>query len=337
MRSRTLFLVAAAVLVVLPSRPAQAADEKIVLKIATVAPEKTPWASLLEEYKKAVEEKSGGRIKVKIYMGGTKGDENETVIKCKRGEIQAVGASTGAIASQVPELNVVELPYLFRSFKEADAVIDNVLTPALEPIMRNYGFVLGFWSENGFRHFGTGDKFVKSPADLKGKKMRSQESPVHLEMWKNFGASPVPVPTTETLTALQNKTVDGFDQALLFMIAASWHTTIKYVTLSSHIYQPALIIFNKDWFDKLPADLQKILLDEGRAIQTKGRQAVRKLNTKLVGVLKEKKVEVYQLTAGERDGFEKAAQPGRDTFRKTMGKDAAKLLDDVEAYLKKMR
>jgi tripartite ATP-independent transporter DctP family solute receptor len=316
---------------------ARAADAQYTLKIATVAPEKTPWHVLLEEYKKNVEAKSGGRIKVKLYLGGTKGDENETVLKCRRGEIQAVGASTGAIASQVPELNVVEIPFLFRTFKEADDVIDNVLTPQLEPIMRQYGFVLGFWSENGFRHFGTNDKFVKSPGDLKGKKMRSQESAVHLQMWKDFGASPVPVPTTETLTALQNKTVDGFDQALLFMIAASWHTTVKYVTLTSHIYQPAMIIFNKDWFDALPPDLQKLLIEEGRAIQVKGRKAVRALNVKLVQVLKDKKIEVYQISAAERDGFEKAALPGRDAFRKTMGKTAAKLLDDIEAYLKKTR
>jgi tripartite ATP-independent transporter DctP family solute receptor len=318
-------------------KDAKAGEKTYVMKIATVAPEKTPWHVLLEEYKKNVEAKSNGRIKVKLYMGGTKGDENETVLKCRRGEIQAVGASTGAIASQVPELNVVEIPFLFRTFKEADDVIDNVLTPQLEPIMREYGFVLGFWSENGFRHFGTSDKFVKSPADLKGKKMRSQESAVHLEMWKDFGASPVPVPTTETLTALQNKTVDGFDQALLFMIAAAWYTSIKYVTLSSHIYQPAIIIFNKDWYDSLPADLQKVLIDEGRAIQTKGRKAVRNLNSKLVELLKEKKVEVYQLSADERAVFEKAAAPGRDVFRKTQGKRAAKLLDDVEAYLSKMR
>jgi len=335
---RRLAAVAAALVLASFAAPRAArAEEPIVMKIATVAPPNTPWDALLKEYKKKVEAASGGRIKVKIYLGGTLGDENETVLKCKRGQIQAVGASTGAIASQVPELNVVEIPYLFRTFKEADDVIDNVLSPALEPIFKEYGLILGFWSENGFRHFGTKDKFVKSPADLKGKKMRSQESAVHLQMYKDLGGSPVPVPTTEALTALQNGTVDGFDQALLYMLAASWHTTVKYITLSSHIYQPAIIIFNKDWFEKLPPDLQKILLDEGRAIQAKGRTAVRALNKKLIKVLEDAKVGIYQLTAAERSGFEKAALPGRKVFRDTMGKRAAKLLDDVEAYLAKNR
>lgn len=314
------------------------AQSPIVMKIATVAPEKTPWDRLLREYKKNVETKTGGRISVKVYTGGTKGDENDTVLKTRRGELQAVGASTGAIGSIVTELNVIELPYLFKSFREADAVLDNVVSSRLDPILRGYGFVLGFWSENGFRHFGTRDGFVKAPSNLKGKKMRSQESKVHLETWKAFSASPTPVPTTETLTALENKTVDGFDQALLFMIAASWHTTVKYVTLSSHIYQPALIVFNKAWFDGLPADLQKILMDEGRALQPKGRTAVRALNKKLVELLTspEVGVQVHQLTADERTTFETAARGVRATLRADpkMPKAGLELLDAIEAYLK---
>jgi tripartite ATP-independent transporter DctP family solute receptor len=311
------------------------AAEEFTLKVATVAPPNTPWEALLKEFKKSVEAKTGGRVKVKLYVGGTMGDENETVLKVKRGQLQAVGASTGAIATQVPELSVVELPFLFASFKEADTIIDTVVTPLLEPIMRDYGFVLGFWSENGFRHFGTRDKFVKAPGDLAGKKMRAQESGVHLEMYKNLGAAPVPVPTTEVLTALQNGTVDGFDQSLLFMLAASWHTTIKFVTLSSHIYQPACIIYNKAWFDSLPPDIQKILIDEGRALQDKSRAAVRALNKKLIKVLTDAGVQVYQLTDAERAAFAAKAKAGRDTFRKAVGKKGSAMLDAIEAAQKK--
>src|SRR5688572_14561818 len=101
---------------------AGAEDKKdtYTMKIATVAPDGTPWADLLKKYKKDVEKASEGRITVKLFLGGTLGDENESVLKCKRGQVEAVGASTGAIASQVPEVNVVEVPYLFRSAEEAD-------------------------------------------------------------------------------------------------------------------------------------------------------------------------------------------------------------------------
>ena len=103
----------------------------------------------------------------------------------------------------MPELNVLELPYLFRSLEEADHIIDTVITEPMAELFRRYGLVLGFWNENGFRHIGSKDKPIIQPADLKGRKMRSQESPVHLETWKAYGASPVPIPTTEVLTALQ--------------------------------------------------------------------------------------------------------------------------------------
>jgi TRAP-type C4-dicarboxylate transport system substrate-binding protein len=233
----------------------------------------------------------------------------------------------------VPELDVVQIPFLFHSFDEADDVIDHLLGPALEPLLREQGLVLGFWSENGFRQFGTRDRFVKAPADLAGKKMRAQESQVHLEMYKNLGGSPVPVPVSEVVTALKNGTLDGFDQALVYMLAAGWYQTIKFVTLSSHIYQPSLVVFNQAWFDGLPADLKTILLEEGRAIQARGRTQVRQLAHRQVKTLTDAGIQVYELTETERDVFEKATAPGRQRFRRSMGKRAARLLDDAEARL----
>jgi tripartite ATP-independent transporter DctP family solute receptor len=327
------------VLAMTVSSVAQAQEPEFTVKVATVAPDDTPWSALLKSYKKAVEEKSKGRVKVKLFLGGSLGDENETVIKCKRGQVQAVAASTGAAASQVPELNVLELPYLFRSEAEADHVIDNVLTPPLEKALRKYGLVLAFWGENGFRQFGTSDGFVTSPANLKGKKMRSQESTVHLDTWKAFGASPVPVPTTEVLTALETHTVDGFDQSALFAAAAGWYKAIKYFTISNHIYQPALIAFNAEWFDKLPADVKKLLIDEGRAISGKGRKAVRTIVPDVLAGMKQGGVQVKELTDAEKKVFEDASLKVRKSFKKTQGKDAAALLDAAEkgiaAYRKK--
>src|SRR5687768_16622247 len=171
------FAVAAAFLALIAG---SARAEEHVVKIATVAPAGTPWAELLDLYKKKVETASGGRLKVKVYLGGSQGDEIETVRKTARGEVQGVGASTGAVAALVPELNAVELPYLFRSFQEADFVLDKYLLPPMEQLFRDRGLVLAFWSENGFRHFGSSWGPVKKPGDLKGRKMRSQESAVHL-------------------------------------------------------------------------------------------------------------------------------------------------------------
>lgn len=302
-RRRTLVLAALAALA-LSAVPA-AAQDSYELKIATVAPDKTPWADLLKEYKKQVEAKSKGRIKVRVFLGGTMGDENETVRMTARGQLSGVGASTGAVASLVEELSAIEIPFLFKNANEADYVLDKFLLAPMEEKFKAKGLILGFWSENGFRHFGASFP-IKKPGDLKNKKMRSQESYVHIEMWKSFQSAAAAIPTTEVTTALKTGSVEGFDQALLYMVAGAWHTSIKHMTLSAHIYQPAVIAFNKDWFDKLPADLQQVLLDEGRAIVRKGRASIRKMNPKLVEIVKKAGVTIATLTDEERAAFEKA-------------------------------
>ena len=319
----------------LVARPVAA--EEIVLKIASVAPDKTAWSEMLKKWQKGVEEKSGGRVKVRVFLGGILGSEADSVLKCKRGQIQAVASSLGSISSQVPEVNVLELPYLFKNAAEADSIIDGVLHKPMAEAFERAGYVVGFWNENGYRHFGTKDKFVKTPADLKGKKMRSQESTVHLDMWRAFGASPVAIPQTEVLPALQNGTVDGFDQALLYMVAANWHTSIKYLTLSGHMYQPAVIAFNKPWFDKLPADLQQILLDEGKAVQDFGRKKVRAMAPQVLQLIKDAGVQVAELTAAEKAAFDGAAKTVREKFRKSAKPTAVAMLAMVEAALKSGR
>ena len=311
--------------------------ETHTLKIATVAPKGTPWAKLLRNFEKAVESRSKGRIQVKLYLGGTMGDENATVRQAARGRLQGVGVSTGAMATLIPELSAVEIPFMFRSAKEADYVLDKKLTGPMESLFRERGLVLGFWSENGFRHFGSTDRPILEPGDLRNRKMRSQESFVHIEMWKALSASAQAIPTTEVITALKTGTVNGFDQALLYAIAAGWHNSIKHLTLSGHIYQPAVIAFNETWFDSLPKDLQELLIREGRALVRMGRRSIRKLNPELVSIVGKSGVKIHTLSPASRSRFEKQTAVVRRRFRETQGKKAAGILDLVEAGVREYR
>lgn len=324
---------AAAFLFVLPSADAQ---EVATLKIATVAPEGTPWADGLTQLKAQVETDGQKRLVVRTFLGGVLGDENESVQACQRGQIQGVGASTGAIASIVPELAVLELPYLFKSAEEADYVLDKVILPTVEKAFRDKGLVFGFWSENGYRTFGSNWGPVKSPADLKGHKMRSQEHELHLQMYRSFGASPVPIPVTEVLTSMQTGVIDGWDNTPLFAFAAQWTSATKYLSLTNHIYQPAAIAFNKAWFDALPADLQAILMKSRTGLAPKMRKEIRALNPILVQNLSEMKVTVYKPTATELAAFEAPAKVARDAYmaKASAGEKAllAQITKGIEAY-----
>lgn len=313
----------------LPAR----AEVPIVAKLATVAPDGTPWSEQLNEYKKRAEAAAGGRLKLKTYLGGALGDENVTVSECKRGAIQLWGGSTGALASVVPELSVLELPYLFQSLEEADYILDEVLFDDLKKLLAERGFVLLFWAENGHRSFGTKFGPVKTPDALTGKKMRSQESEVHVEMYRALGASPVPIAVTEVLSALQTGVVDGFDNTPLFAFAASWYQGIQHYTLTEHIYQPGVVVASKKWFDGLPEDLRKGIASDPKAEAKQGRAGVRAIAPMLVDNFKNAGIQVHTISAEQRAAFAKATQKAHAAFVKAKGKSVAHLVDKTRKAL----
>lgn len=299
-------------------RVARAADAPITLKLATIAPEGTPWAELVADYKAQIEGESKGRLRIKPFLGGALGDENQTVGECRRGAIAMWGGTTGALATSVPEISVLELPYLFKRAEEADTVLDGPLREELRKRLAARGFVLVLWSENGFRSFGTKWGPVKQPSDLKGHKMRSQESLVHVETYRALGALPQPIAVTEVLPALQTGVVDGFDNTPIYTFAASWHLAIKHFTLSEHIYQPGAVLIAKKEFDKLPADLQKILTSGLDGMIRKGRTAMREMGPLLLENFTNAKIPVHRPSAAEREAFAKATRPVWDKYVKAV-------------------
>lgn len=324
--SAVLFLIALAL-----SAPAAAQEEKqYVLNLGTVAPPNTPWGKQLKSMRKRIQEDSGGRIKVKLFMG-TAGGENSIVRQTKRGELQAAGVSTGAMASMVPEMNVFELPYLFKDGAQADDIIDNHLYGPVQELLRAYGFEIYMFAENGFRNFAVKGKCIKKPEDLADLKMRSQESWVHEETYRALGGNPVRTAVPEVLSSLQNGNVQGFDNTPLFAFAASWYQAVDHWTLSDHIYQPAVIVYNKQWFDSLPEDLQKILVADREKETEYGRKLVRLLHPKLVQNLEAAGITVCNLSAEEKKAFADKTKSVHEMFRKKAGKKGAKLLDIVES------
>ena len=304
-----IFIVAFA-LFTLVATPSMATKNEFRMKGATVAPENTPWAKLLKYYKKLVRKNSDKRIKAKVYLGGVKGAEKSIVRQVQKGSLQFAGVSTGALSDVAPAIDILELPYLFDNAKQADKVLDAV-RPIIAEILEEQGLKLIMFSENGYRCFGT-KKPIRTPEDLKAYKMRAQPSPSHLAMYKALGASARPISVTEVLPALQTGNVDGFDNTALFTQAASWYQGVEHFTVSRHIYQPALLILNKAWYDALPAELQSVVLPEDRSVEAKGRKGIRALEPLLLENFAKQNITVYHLTDAERDAFKAATRSAWD-------------------------
>lgn len=312
--------------------------QEYTIKFATLAPEGTPWSEQTYAMKERIEKESDGRIKMRIYLAGQLGGELEMINSLKRGRIQAWGGSIGALTTQIPQLSVLEFPYLFDSYEEIDFILDSLLFEPVTELLQNYGFIFHSWNENGWRNIGSRGKKVLTPADLVGMKVRSQESDVHLAMWKTWGANPEYISTVETLPSLQTGVVDGFDQSVVFGAGAGWTQQVDYYTMTKHIYQPGIIIYSKRFWDSLPEDLQKIILGDQHGESRLGRGGVRETTPILIEEIIKTvhETEVIELTDEQRNAFKEVVLPIREKYA-GLGEELYKMILDGKKQFKNQK
>ncbi len=340
MKLRTLLATGALTLAVLVL-PTNAVDAEpaFVMNFGTVAPEGTPWADQVRNTKIRIERDSNGAIRVKTFMNGVLGGEVEMTRDIRRGErLQAGGMSTASVAqgANVPILELPELPYLFRNDKEADTILDEVLFAPTSEALASKGFILGFWAINGWRSFATRGGAVTTLEELRQYKMRSQEAPVHIAMWKALGVQAITKPTSEVLSAINTGIVDGFDNTPLFSLASGWIGPMSHYTLSRHIHQPAAIIYSKRFYEKLPPDLQAVVTGDPKVEADKGRAGVRELEQEMLVTIAEMGTEVVSLNDAQRQVFENATRPVHADFL-SKNPELKSVYNQVQTRLKAMR
>lgn len=302
---------------------------KIKVKACTVAPEGTPWEQITKKAKKSIRKASSGVVKLKVYFGGAKGGEPECLAKVYRNELQMYGGTLSAMNKYAPDLEVFDLPFLFNSSEEADYVLDNHATPMVSKILHSAELVLYMWAENGWHNIGSKGKFVKTPADLAGLKIRAQPSPVHALTWNEMGANPVQLDAPDVSTALTKGTITAFGQTPLYTFAANWQPFVTHYSLTRHLYQPGVIVWSKKFYDSQSPDVQKFLLTDAQKLAEEGRAGVRKLEPNLIENFRSYGIKVYDLTASERKAFAKKSKEVISTYRKGATPAAKQLLDVI--------
>ncbi len=315
--------------------PAAAEDPEFLLELGTVAPKGSPWADQLERFKADVQERTNGRVKVKLRLG--RGNERSLARRTQMGSIQAFAGSVGGLSSIVREVNVIEAPYVFPSFEAADKALDDpVVKKQIKKILDRRGLVFGIWAENGYRVYFSRNP-IRTPSDMKGVRFRSQESLAHIEAYKALGASPVPIDVANTLMSVQTGVVDGFDNTPLFAMAGSWYQGLKEgernIFLSRHCYQPAILVYSKKWFNTLPKDIQEVLTTVPHELTVWGREAVRKIEPILLKNLARYGYVIYEPTEKELAAFRAAEKGVPDLVAKEMGAQGQALLKAIrEAF-----
>ena len=226
---------------------------------------------LYKEFADNVTKKSGGQLTVRVFPSEQLGKEVDLLQQLKSGALDISSPSMPTLNSMVPAFEMPSAPFLWKDWKEAEAVIRG---PAMEPIWTElkdkHNIVpltkIWYW---GWRNFTFGTKEVRKPEDMAGLKVRVPESPIWVEMVRGFGAAPTPIPFGEVYTALQQKTVDGQENPIPTIFSRKFYEVQGVLSMSRHMLQNNTILINKSSMEKLKPELQKLLIDEAAAASAK--------------------------------------------------------------------
>ena len=229
------------------------AAAQTTMRISVSIPQNSHQGVAIDTFAKEVDKRTGGRYKIQPFYSGSLGAEREATEAVQLGTQELTFTSTGPVPNFVPDVKILDVPFLFRDYAHARAVLDGPIGQDLLQKFDARGIKALAWGENGFRHMTNSKRAVNGPDDLKGLKMRTMENPVHVQAYKGFGIIPTPMAFSEVFTALQQGTVDGQENPLSVITSAKFDQVQKFLTLTGHVYSPCVFLMNKEAFDKLSA------------------------------------------------------------------------------------
>jgi tripartite ATP-independent transporter DctP family solute receptor len=291
----------------------------VILKISNGLNESHPTYLAGKEFERILESKLPGKYDVQVYANAQLGDDVRATEGVRMGTLEMVATSASPLTGLVPEFNIFDLPFIITSEKAADAVYDGPVGAKLAALLEPKGLKLLAYYENGFRQLTNSVHEVKSPADLKGLKIRTMQNPIHLAAWKALGANPTPMPFSEVFTAMQQKTIDGQENPIPTIYLSKFYEVQKFVTLSGHVYGPHILLINKKLFDSFPAAHQKIILEAAQESAKWQRATNRKMNADQVEELKKAGMTVTTLTPEQVKAFQDATKPVYDEWIPKIG------------------
>ena len=303
-----------------------AAESKIVIKVG-YGTAGGPIHEAALEFEKRIEA-ANKNIDVQVFPGGQLGSEGEIIGQLQAGMTDMLPTTTGPLGQQNPIYYVLETPFVFLNEAQADKVLDGPVGDKFLKGMESKGLLgLAFW-ENGFREITNNVRPIKAPGDLKGIKLRVQQNRLHIKYFGDLGCNPTPMAFTEIYNALATKVVDGQENPYSLIATNKFYEQQKYLSQTDHVYSAVPVYFSKAKWDKLPADVQKLVKDTVYDLRTWERQRGRDQQKAYVAEIA-KKSQVYVLSDAEKAAFQKAAAPAYAWAKKEYGAVYEDLLNAV--------
>jgi len=291
---RLLFAIAAVCLLICAAPRAGA--QEFTIKFASLATEGSTWMNVMKEYDAAIRKESGGRMGFKIYAGGVQGEDKDVMRKIRLGQLHSAGMTGVGVGEISSKLRILDAPFLFNNYAEVDnfqKVFENELN---QEFVKNDFILLG-WTEVGFVYVLTNTP-VRSVADMNGVKMWAWEGDAIAEAaFRALGISPIPLSVVDVLTSLQTGLINGAYTSPLAAVVLQWNTRVKYMLNVPLADASGAVVVSKKKFDTLPADMQEILLRNGRKYLSVLTQKSRDENAAAIQTMKKNGVQLIEVNA----------------------------------------
>ena len=229
----------------------------------------------LEHFADAVKERTDGRVKIQIRAAEQLGSNAEMIEMVEMGTLDARMLPSGQQASYCPKFAALSLPFLFADYDHVYRVLDGEIGQELLEGLEEHNMIQLAWWENGLRQFTNSKRPIEKPEDLAGLKFRTPEDKMTMAIFAAYGASASPFAFSELYLALQQGTFDGQENPVSNIYANNFQDVQKYLTMVNYQYQPKNMIFSLTTWNKLPADLQEILLECAKEFGDEHRAAIR--------------------------------------------------------------
>ncbi len=335
MKTLLKFVCAGVVASLLPMTSSFAQDIKErTLKFAFQNQADHPQGLGAKKFADLVAAKSGGKMTVKLFGGGTLGGDLQTVSALQGGTVEVTVLNAGLLSGVVKDFEVVDFPFLFTSGAEADKVMDGPFGRKLLDKLADKNIVgLAYW-DLGFRNVTNSKRPITKLEDLSGLKLRVVQSPVYLDVFKELGANAVPLPFPELYTALEQKAVDGQENPATVIASAKFFEVQKYLSLTRHIYNPQALIISKKFWDQLSAAEKKVVTDSVTEATAFQRQTSRDREASAIEALKKGGMQVNELAPAEIARFREKVKPVIEKHTASVG---PALVGELNAELAKAR
>jgi tripartite ATP-independent transporter DctP family solute receptor len=291
------------------------AQQKLALKASDVHPTGYPTVAAVESMGKKLEAATQGRLSVQMFGSMQLGGEKEAIEQAQVGAIQLARVSVGTLGPVIDDLNVFNLPFLFRNTAHMQKVIDgDIGTELLDKVSNNdkAGLIGLCWMDAGARSVYTVKKPVHTIADLKGLKIRVIGNPMFVDMMNALGGNGVAMGYDQVFSALQTGVVDGAENNPPSYVFDNHYTVAKYYTLTQHLIVPEILVFSRKTWDTLSKDDQALVKKTGREAQLEERDLWNKYEAAAMEKAKAAGNEV--IAVADKKPFQDAVKPVWDKY-----------------------